>query len=228
MTVRALIIAGRGRYEDPWHDHAATSWCIASELHDLGHRVDVRSTFHQTLHSAGDYDLVVVNAGTGRIDPAFDGGPDEWQPAHEEFADAVRDGLPVLAMHQSANTFNDSPGWHDLLGGQWIPGQSFHPPEGPAEFDLVRSPEDASGVLGSLDDVIRANDERYCALDVATASTVLVTTTWQGTEHPVAWRSGAAPSVIYDGLGHSTRSYESRDRALMLRAELKWLANRVR
>src|SRR6478609_6780703 len=42
---RALVLAGRGRYEDPWHDHAATSHVVAGLLAGQGVEASVRGTF---------------------------------------------------------------------------------------------------------------------------------------------------------------------------------------
>lgn len=220
MSRRILVLTGRGRYEDSWHDHAATSWEVGKVLHGLGHRVDIRGVFRDALLRAPAYDLVVVNTGRGRVDPAFDEADDQWQPAHATFATAVRDGLPVLALHQAANSFPDAPEWPALLGGRWVPGTSYHPPEEEAVFDLA---DHGHPMLADLPASFPAYDERYCSLEVAADSVVLVTTVWNGEPQPVAWLSGAAPAVLYDGLGHSVRSYESVGRRELLAAEVGWL-----
>ena len=96
-TPRALVLAGRARYGDPWHDHAATSHQVALELRAAGFVVDVRSTFPDALADLAPADLLVVNAGLGPTDPADD---DAWRPLHEAVRDhAAADG-PVLALHQ--------------------------------------------------------------------------------------------------------------------------------
>lgn len=214
---RVLVLAGRGRYEDPWHDHAATSHVVAVELATLGVEVQIRSTFAGVFALLDEVDLLVVNCGRGRPDPAFDGDDEQWQAAHAAVARYVHSGRAILGLHQAANTFPDHPGWRGILGGRWIPGHSTHPPQSVATF----TPAAAHPVVDGLGPVV-ADDEQYCALDVAETSEILLTTHHDGVDHPVAWLSGDA-RAIYDGLGHGVESYASVSRRRLLRREAMWL-----
>ncbi|WP_324649937.1 ThuA domain-containing protein [Georgenia sp. H159] len=217
MARRALVLMGRGRYEDPWHDHAATSHVVAGLLGTLGLLVSVRSTFRQSFRDLADFDLVVVNAGRGRIDPDFDGDDASWAAAHDAVRTYVADGGALLGLHQAANTFGDSPHWAGLLGGRWIDGVSMHPPQELATFTPVGDHPITAGLAPVV-----ADDEQYCELVVAPTSRVLVTTHHAGRDHPVAWVS-AAGRVVYDGLGHDVGSYASPSREELLRREVGWL-----
>jgi len=62
----ALIVAGRGSYEDPWHDHAGTSHSIALLLADEGLSTTVRGLFPDAVDDLESFDLFIVNAGQGR------------------------------------------------------------------------------------------------------------------------------------------------------------------
>lgn len=42
---KILLVSGRGRYEDVWHDMAATSHRVATVLSEAGHEVVVRGRF---------------------------------------------------------------------------------------------------------------------------------------------------------------------------------------
>jgi uncharacterized protein len=217
----ALVLVGRGRYQDPWHDDAATAGEVAGVLRERGLSARLRGTFPHTLDDVGadDVALLVVAAGHGRADPDFDGDDAAWAGFHERLTGLVRAGVPVLALHQAANTFADSPAWHDLLGGRWVVGTSMHPPIGPATFRVVDREHPVTAGLHDVD----AFDERYCDLDVAATSRVLLVTEHEGRDHPVVWVAGGPGRVLYDGLGHDLRSYASPARHALLRRELGWL-----
>lgn len=220
--MNALILVGRGRYADPWHDHAATSFEVAEVLRDLGVPVEVRSTFPEEIP---DVDLVVVNAGPGRADPGYDGDDDAWRPFHESLARQVASGTSVLGLHLAANTFADAPVWTEILGGRWVDGTSGHPPIGEATFKVVRDHPVTQGLT-----TVTAFDESYCDLEVHPASQRLLVAEIDGVEQPVVWVAPTLTStsgrVLYDALGHDVRSYRSPARRDLLARELTWLLRR--
>ena len=219
---RVLVLAGRGRYEDRWHDHAATSAGVASVLAGLeGTDVEVRSTSRDALDDLDAVDLLVVNSGRGRTDPAFDGDDAAWAPVHARLSRHVREGGAVLALHQAANTFADSGSWADDLGGRWVPGESWHPPLGP----MTATPVEGSHPLVDGLGPVRGVDERYCGL--RTAADVVVTLTVpdeEGWAHPAGWvHTAGGRRVVYDALGHDVRALDSPSRRDLLRREARWL-----
>ncbi|GAB3261331.1 ThuA domain-containing protein [Kineosporia babensis] len=214
---QAVILVGRGRYDDPWHDDAAVADQIRSVLADLGVEAQLRGTYRTALDDVEPGALIVVCAGRGRIDPDFDGDDASWVPFHDRLASLVAEGSPLLGLHAAANTFGDASGWASLLGGRWVVGTSMHPPRGPAQF-AVAGGHPAAPDLKTL----TTDDERYCRLEVSDTSTVLVTTEFEGKTHPVAWVAQHG-RVIYDGLGHDVRATRQPDRLTLLRAEVAWL-----
>lgn len=218
----ALVLVGRGRYEDPWHDHAAVAHEVVKVLADGGLDVTVRGTFPGALDGftgANRPELVAVVAGTGRTDPDFDGADEDWSGFHAALDGLVGAGVPLLALHASANTFADSPWWARRLGGRWVPGVSMHPPIGEASFAVVDPAHPVTAGLGT----VTAFDERYCDLDVDPGSRVLLTTEHEGRDHPVVWEAPGPGRVLYDALGHDTRSFAGRSRRELLRREVAWL-----
>ncbi|WP_265520459.1 ThuA domain-containing protein [Oerskovia flava] len=222
MTQRVRVLAGRGRYEDPWHDHAATSHRVAVLLGALPDvDVEVRSTFPDALDDldgpAGP-DLLVVNCGRG--EPGDDDAA--WAPLHGTLSRWARAGGAVLGLHQAANTFPDAPDWQDVLGGRWIPGESMHPPFGEARV-TVRPGHEVTRGLGDVDVL----DERYCFLRTRPGIEVLATVEHDGNDHPVVWAHEAhGGRTVYDGLGHDVRSYDSAGRVDLLRRSATWLLGR--
>jgi uncharacterized protein len=221
-TARVLVLAGRGRYEDPWHDHAATSYRVALALTELRLAVEIRSTFPDAFTNLDAFDLIVVNSGDGRIDPEFDGDDARWAAAHAALHDYASAGRPVLGLHQAAMTFSDSPHWHRILGGRWVSDTSMHPPWGTARFDVASDHPIVAG-LGWVETL----DERYSLLEVLPGSQPLFTQRHDGLDHPVVWVNTAGPyRCVYDALGHNVDSYDSLSRLALLRREVLWLLGR--
>src|SRR5690625_5458071 len=85
----------------------------------MGIEAEVRSLFPDSMGDLTDYDLVVVNAGHGRVDPDFDGDHAAWVPAHRAMMSFIDAGGAVLGLHQAAGTFADNTRWGAALGGRW-------------------------------------------------------------------------------------------------------------
>lgn len=217
----ALVLAGHGRYEDPWHDTAAVAHRVAGLLAQDGVDCTIRGTLPASLYDV-DPDLVIVAAGRGRPDPDFDGTDDDWVPFHDRLTSLVASGVPLLGLHQAANTFLDRPSWASTLGGRWVEGTSWHPPLAPSVFRVV---DPAHPVTAGLS-VLEAPDEQYLSLEVSPDVHVLVVAEHDGVQHPVVWIAPGPGRVVYDALGHDVRSYGSPSRAELFRREVHWLLSR--
>ena len=217
----ALVLAGHGRYQDPWHDTAAIAHRLAVLLADDGVDTTIRGTFPTSLGDVSP-DLLVVASGRGRPDPDFDGSDEDWLPFHDRLDALVASGVPVLGLHQASNTFLDRPSWAAVLGGRWLEGTTWHPPLGPSVFRVV---DPAHPVTAGLS-VVEAPDERYLELDVSPDAQVLVVADHEGVSHPVVWLAPGPGRVLYDALGHDLRSYDSSSRITLFRREVRWLLSR--
>ena len=221
------MLSGRGRYEDPWHDMAATSHTIATVL-SAGlpgdNDVVVRGCFPDAADDLSGADLLVVNTASGRPDADHDGDDARWAGFHESLRAWADAGKPILAVHQAANTFADSPYWERILGGRWVVGTSMHPEIGDATFEIVDTgrAHPIGAALGRAQ--VEAFDERYSWLRVADGVQVIATQRHDGVDHPVVWvNETGGQRVVYDALGHDTRSYLSPARRDLLLAEVRWL-----
>lgn len=226
----ALLLVGHGRYEDPWHDLAATSHALAGLLAGVGLDVVVRGTFPDALDRAARPDLLVVDAGRGRSDAGYDGDDAAWRAFHDRRAAWVAGGVPVLAVHQSANTFGDDPRWAAELGGRWVEGRSWHPEHGRAAFRVV---DPAHPVADGLPGAVEVADERYADLEVAPGNAVVVAADITRDEagerpgsagaHPVVWTRGR---VVYSALGHDERPYADPSYRRLVTNATGWLLRR--
>ncbi|HEY5784877.1 MAG TPA: ThuA domain-containing protein [Microlunatus sp.] len=220
-----VIISGAGDYADPWHPFAATSARLAELIASLGHRVQVSETVEESLLSL-DAQLVVINIGNP-IPPRPASTMIEIQRALLRHLD---DAGGLLGMHVSATSFTGMPRWPEILGGHWVRGTTMHPPLDLARIRLhagfhpVASGStgiDGAGIDGAGIEVL---DERYSYLDVRDDAVVLGDHEHDGLVHPMIWaREHGRGRVVYDGLGHDARSYDSPGHRDFLRRAVSWL-----
>lgn len=218
---RILVLAGRGRFEDPWHDHAATSHRLALTLGALGD-VEVRSAFRESLDDLDAVDVLVLNLSCpkpGYLDANLD--PEEWAGFYDVLDAWARAGGRILAVHQSALAFPDEPRYEEILGGRWVEGISGHPPIGEMRLRLaVGTHPVTDGLTG-----VEAFDERYCDLRVGASSQVLGFVHDDEDEpHPALWVTAAhGGRTVYTPLGHDLRSYASPTHQDLLVNAALWL-----
>ena len=211
-----LIVSGSGAYADPWHPFADTSARLAALFESRGQRVRVDSEVESALLNVGSEQLVVINIGNPTSPPA------EATMIEIEHALAVHlaGGGGLLAVHVSATSFTTMPRWPEIMGGHWVRGTSMHPPLDLARIHLHAG---AHPVAGDGDD-FEVLDERYSYLEVRDDVTVIGDHVHDDVVHPMIWaREHGAGRVVYDGLGHDTRSYDSADHRALLERALDWL-----
>jgi len=211
-----LIVSGAGCYSDPWHPFAETSSCLAKIISEFGHHVEVSAEVEQVLAEPGRRDLIVVNIGNPRsARPQL-----PIDNAERGLAGHLQRGGALLGMHVSATSMTTMSGWSSMLGGHWVRGRTMHPKQDLATI-LVRS--GAHPIVEGLAD-FTVFDERYSYLHTNPDITVLCEHFTDQQMHPIVWaRQSGTGRVVYDGLGHDTRSYDSADHVELLRRSVGWL-----
>ena len=228
----AIILSGTGRYADPWHPFAETSAALAELVRDAGFTVEVAEDPDAALAAlAARVQLIVVNAG----DPAGPGpgaetagGGDALRPeasviaAGEAALDAAIDrGVGILAMHAAASSLRDYPAFERALGARWLPDVSWHPPIGEAHVHVVGNHAIVEGGLADF----AVFDERYTGLRLLDVIEPIAEHTEGDGRHPLVWaREFGRSRLVYDALGHDTRSYESTGHRDLIARALDWLA----
>lgn len=224
--MRAIILSGAGRYADPWHRFAETSAALAGIVGSAGYRVEVSDDLLGGLADLGDADLLIVNAG----DPANPGPADAPKPpaprddaiaaAAAGFDAALERGIGVLAVHAAAATLPELPGWHRALGGRWLSEVSWHPEIGEARVHITGS----HVIADELGD-FAVFDERYTGLRIEGVIEPIAEHEEGGMRHPLVWARELGHSrLVYDALGHDTRSYDSVEHRELLGRALDWLS----
>jgi type 1 glutamine amidotransferase len=212
----ALIISGAGCYSDPWHPFADTSQRLANIIAGLGHAVRVSEAVEQALAEPGEPNLIVVNIGNPR------------EPRPQSRIDAAERGLDrylqrggaLLGVHVSATSLTTMSGWSHMLGGHWVRGRTMHPKQ---DLVTVVVHPGAHPIVRGLAD-FTVFDERYTHLHTNPDITVVCEHSTDGQLHPIVWaRESGLARVVYDGLGHDTRSYESAGHVELLHRTVGWL-----
>lgn len=228
--MRALILSGAGRYADPWHPYAETSARLASLVAEAGYDVEVRDDVDAALAALGDdVRLLVVNAGdpdgpdaagaepaTGRAAPAAAAGVDDGA-----LEAAIDRGIGILAMHSAASSLRDFPAFHRAIGGRWEDEVSWHPPFGEAHVHVVGNHAIREGLAD-----FTVEDERYTALRLHDVIEPIAEHEEGGFRHPLVWaREFGRSRLVYDALGHDTRSYDSEGHRALIAQALGWLSH---
>ena len=216
IATRALVVSGGGRFGDPWHPFPATSDALAAVLRDRGCEVTVSAdadTALAALPTGTLPSLLVLNIGWY--------GPDSFvEPAADGLVAALQDGLPTLLVHSTLTAFPDWPLWHDIAGGGWTHGTTYHPDYAPG-VALADADHPMSAGLGRLEIL----DERYTKMWVDDPGSVFLRHEEGGQLHPLAWtRTWGASRIVADALGHDADAYRAADRIGLLQRELDWLA----
>jgi hypothetical protein len=224
--MRAVILSGAGRYADPWHRFAETSAALAGILGGAGYHVHVSDDLVAGLAELGDAELLVVNAGNP-ANPRPEGEPEPPAPTETQLAAAAAGldaalarGIGVLAVHAAASTLPELPAFGHALGARWVEGASWHPPIGEARVHLVGTHPIAEGVAD-----FTVFDERYSGLRLDGVIEPIAEHEEGGMRHPLVWARELGPSrLVYDALGHDTRSYEAPEHRELLTRALDWLS----
>jgi uncharacterized protein len=215
-VAEVLIISGAGDYGDPWHCFGDTSQRLAQIVAGLGHQVTVSDAVEQAMAEPGEPDLIVVNIGK-----PGEGRPQSRVDAAERGLDRhLRRGGALLGIHVSATSMITMTRWSEILGGHWVPGRTMHPEQD--LFTVLVQPGAHPIVDGMASFTVF--DERYSYLHTNPDITVLCEQVTDGRLHPIVWARESGPArVVYDGLGHDTRSYESAGHVELLRRAVQWL-----
>lgn len=220
MTLtNALVVSGGGRFSDPWHPFAETSAALTAALRDRGCAVEVTEDADAglaTLHDGRRPSLLVLNIGWY--------GPDRFsEAATAGLVGALQAGLPALLVHSTLTAFPDWPLWHEIAGGGWTYGTTYHP-----EYGSGSALANPHHLLTAGLDSLTIADERYTQMWVDDASAVFLEHEEDGRRHPLAWTRvwGGSP-IVADALGHDQDSYRAAGRATLLQHELDWLGSQA-
>jgi type 1 glutamine amidotransferase len=231
--MKLLVLSG-GRH--PYHESTPI---LGDFLSKAGHEVTITedaAVLSQAADLAG-YDAVVFN--TRR--EALPDLPDLTLTAaqQEGLKNYIRAGNGFVCLHISTCRPEAWPAYHEITGGGWITGTSFHPPYG--EFRVHVSAAGHPGVQGVAD--FSTSDELYMGLAVADGNDVFITGNAAEGTHP--WGPQRQPKHMPGGtfplgwtrqygdgrvfvllLGHDGRSFQTPEFQQLVLNGVGWATSR--
>jgi hypothetical protein len=214
--MKLLVLSG-GRH--PYHESTPI---LGDFLSKAGHEVTITEDATVLARAAelSGYDAVVFN--TRR--EALPDMPDLTLSAAEQdgLKNYLRAGKAFICLHISTCLPKAWPGYHEITGGGWITGTSFHPPYG--EFAVHVSAPSHAAVRGVSD--FKTPDELYMGLALNPGNEVFITADAAGGTYP--WGPERQPKAMPGGtfplgwtrqygngkvfvllLGHDGRSFQT-------------------
>ena len=149
------------------------------------------------------YDALVFNTRRENV-PDFG----DWALAKDQqegMREFINSGKGFVCLHISTCLSKTWPEYHDITGGGWISGTSFHPPYG--EYMVNIKDSSHPGVQGISD--FSTNDELYMGLALKDGNNVFITGDAEDGTHPWGARSAASVHAWWHfpvGLDPSLRS----------------------
>ena len=185
--MKLLVISG-GR-----HPYEESTPVLEGFLKSAGHDVTVTDDASILSRSAdmNAFDALVFN--TRREDVANFADMALAKGEQEGMKDFIRSGKGFVCIHISGCLPAQWPGFHDITGGGWVSGTSFHPPYG--KFTVNVSQASHSGVAGVSD--FSTNDELYMGLAIKEGNDVFLTGTTEDGTHP--WGPDRQPMSMPGG-----------------------------
>jgi type 1 glutamine amidotransferase len=206
-------------------------------LRAAGHEATVTedaSVLTQAVDMAG-YDELVFN-------PRRDSLPDRAdltlsQAQQDGMKAFIRSGKGFVCLHISTCLPKAWPEFHEITGGGWITGKSFHPPYG--EFSVHVSTPGHPGVRGVSD--FKTPDELYMGLALKEGNHVFITADaadgthpWGPERRPMPMPGGTFPlgwtrkygdgNVFVLLLGHDGRSFKTPEFQQLVLNGVDWAA----
>ena len=232
--MKVLVISG-GR-----HPYEESTPILESFLKGAGHDVTVTEDASPLADRSAmsGYDALVFNTRRENV-PDFG----DWTLSGAEMEglrDYISGGGGFVCIHIATCVAAAWPDYHDITGGGWISGTSYHPPYG--QFTVNISDAGHPGASGIAD--FSTNDELYMNLAIKDGNDVFLTGTaedgtWPwgpdrnpthmpGGTYPLGWTRKYGDGNVYVLLlGHDGRSFETPEFQQLVLNGVDWAAAKV-
>lgn len=228
--MKLLVLTG-GR-----HPYAESTPVLGDFLRAAGHEVTIQEDASILAQPAAlnAFDVLVYNTRREQL-PDFD-DLSLSEAEREGLASFVRTGKGFVCLH-IATAANTWPDFHEITGGGWITGSSFHPPYG--EFTVNISDPKHPAVSGVADFAI--HDELYMGLAMKEGNDIFLTA--DASEGTYPWGPDRAPTHMPAGtfplgwtrqygagnvftllLGHDAQSFQSPGFQQLVLNGVDWVA----
>ena len=227
-----LFVLSGGR-----HPYEESTPILESFLKGAGHEVTITEDASPLADGSAmsGYDAVVFNTRRENV-PDFG----DWTLSDSQMAGLrsyVNGGGGFVCIHIATCVAAAWPEYHDITGGGWISGTSYHPPYG--QFTVNVSDAGHPGVAGIAD--FSTNDELYMNLALKDDNNVFLTgaaddgtypwgpdrspTFMPGGTYPLGWTRKYGDGNVYVLLlGHDGRSFQTPEFQKLVLNGVDWAA----
>ena len=229
--MKLLVLSG-GRH--PYHESTPI---LGDFLSKAGHDVTITEDPSVLANAASmnGYDALVFNT---RRENLPDFGDLALSTAEQDgLKQFISSGKGFVCLHISTCLPKTWPGYHEITGGGWVTGTSFHPPYG--DFTVTVSAPGHPGVRGVSD--FKTTDELYMGLALGQGNDVFLTGDasegthpWGPERKPMHMPGGTFPlgwtrtygngKVFVLLLGHDGRSFQTPEFQKMVLNGVDWAA----
>ncbi|MBM3941635.1 MAG: ThuA domain-containing protein [SAR202 cluster bacterium] len=228
--MKLLVISG-GR-----HPYNESTPILEGFLKAAGHQVTVTEDPSVLARSRdmADYDVLVFNTRRENLPDA--GNLALTKPQQRGLANFVSKGKGFVCLHISTCLSSAWPEYHEITGGGWITGASFHPPYG--QFTVNVKDPNHPGVRGVYD--FMTNDELYMGITFKEGNQVFIsgdakdgTYPWGPQRQPKFMAGGTFPlgwtrrygngKVFTLLLGHNGLSFQTPEFQKMVLNGVEWV-----
>ena len=224
-----LVISG-GR-----HPYEESTPVLERFLLAAGHQVAVTEDASVLADSGamGGYDALVFNTRRENVPNFGDSTLSRDQQAGLD--EYVKSGKGFVCLHIAGVAPDTWPEYHNITGGGWVSGTSYHPPY--SEMKVNVSNSNHQGVAGVSD--FSTEDELYMGLRIIEGNDVFITGDAEGGTYP--WGPDRTPTHMPGGtfplgwtrthgdgkvfvllLGHDGRSFETPEFQSMVLNGVEW------
>lgn len=216
-----------------FHPFHATSSHLAQRLAELGIETEIFDDVEAGLARVREVRpaLLTVNLLRWRMaGEKYDPYREEWffelsEEGRKTVTGHVEGGGGLLGLHTASICFDSWAGWGDVLGADWVWGESYHPPLGPIRVGPTPVTHPITEGLGDF----ALNDEVYTKLALRDdVEGLLEALPGDGAPaQPLLWaRTFGDGRVVYDALGHDVASLVEPTHARILTRAALWALGR--
>jgi type 1 glutamine amidotransferase len=154
----------------------------------------------------------------------------DWTPAQEKsFVELIRSGMPLVCLHHNLCSRDDSPAFHQIIGGQYvhkptvIDGKQYAPCTYKHGQHLeVKIADKNHPITHGLSD-FTIEDEAYHGFWVSPNVHVLLTVEHPLCNHDVCWTTEFGKArVFYLMFGHDHTAWQNPNYPVLLRRGIQW------
>ncbi len=217
------------------HPYDQSTPVLSDCLRQAGHEVTLtqQPTALADAAQMATYDAIVFNTRRENLPDFGDLLLSEAERAG--LAGAIREGKGFLCLHISTAVPPEWPEYHQITGGGWITGTSYHPPYGGFRVNVTDANHAVAAGVGDFD----TEDELYMGLAVAEDNEIFLSAvaeegTWPwgpdrvdthmpAGSFPLGWtRMYGQGRVCTLLLGHDARSFETPEFQRMILNGVEW------